>query len=185
MEDAQSEPKLREVYSAERVRERIGAISAAIQVDYGELASAPLLVVIAEGAIRFAEGLAEGLERRGLVPEVRVLRARRTSGTELGEVEVEKLDPAVFRDRHVIVIDDIADEGRTLAAVMELVRSGGPASVRAAVLVSKFGRRRVPLELDYVGFELSDGWVVGHGMDLDGRYRDLDHLAIVEGTDTT
>ena len=104
---------------------------------------------------------------------------------ERGEVEVERRGTSVLRDRYVIGIGDIADEGRTLAAVMELVRSGAPASVRAAVLVSKFGRRRVPLELDYVGFELSDGWVVGHGMDLDGVYRDLDHLAIVEGTDTT
>ena len=162
-----SEPKLREIYSSRHVRERIDSISAAVEADYADLESAPLLVVIAEGAIRFATGLADGLKRRGLVPELRVVRARRTVGTRLEKVEVEHLDTEVFR-------------GRTLAAVMELGRSGAPASVRVAVLVNKLSRRTAGLQLDYVGFEIPDGWVVGYGMDLDGSYRDLDCLAIVE-----
>ena len=83
----------------------------------------------------------------------------------------------------MIVTDDIADEGRTLAAVMELVGSGAPASVRVAVLVNKLSRRSTTLQLDYVGFEISDGWVVGYGMDLDGVYRDLDCLAIIDSRD--
>ena len=183
MGGAASEPKLREIYSAHHVRERIDSIGAAVEADYAELTSAPLLVVIAEGAIRFATGLAESMKRRGLVPEMRVVRARRTVGTRLGEVEVEHMDPEVFRGRDVIVTDDIADEGRTLAAVMELVGSGAPASVRVAVLVNKLSRRSTTLQLDYVGFEISDGWVVGYGMDLDGVYRDLDCLAIIDSRD--
>ncbi len=180
MGGAGGEPKLREIYSAHHVRERIESISAAVEADYADLERAPLLVVIAQGAIRFATSLADCLKRRGLVPELRVVRARRTVGTRLEEVEVEHLDPEVFRGRDVIVTDDIADEGRTLAAVMELVRSGAPASVRVAVLVNKLSRRTAALQLDYVGFEIPDGWVVGYGMDLDGNYRDLDYLAIVE-----
>ncbi len=180
MGGAGSEPKLREIYSAHHVRERIESISAAVEADYAELERAPLLVVIAEGAIRFATSLADGLKRRGLAPELRVVRARRTVGTRLEQVEVEHLDPQLFRGRDVIVTDDIADEGRTLAAVLELVRSGAPASVRVAVLVNKLSRRSTVLQLDYVGFEIPDGWVVGYGMDLDENYRDLDYLAIVE-----
>ena len=177
---AKGELKLREIHSAQRVRERIDSISAAVEADYAGLESAPLLVVIAEGAIRFANGLADGLKRRGLVPELRIVRARRTVGTRLEEVEVEELDPGVFRGRDVVVTDDIADEGRTLAAVLELVRSGAPSSVRVAVLVNKLSRRSTALQLDYIGFEIPDGWVVGYGMDMDGDYRDLDNLAILE-----
>jgi hypoxanthine phosphoribosyltransferase len=180
MGGARRDLTLREIYTAEQVRERIEAMSDALEADYSGLSDAPLLLVIAEGAVRFADCLADGLERRGLAPEVRVLRARRTSGTTLGVVEIEQLDPAVFRGRDVIVVDDIADEGKTLEGVISLARSGMPKSVRVAVLVNKLVRRRVPLQLDYVGFELREGWVVGYGMDLDGAYRDLDHLAIVE-----
>ena len=180
MGGARRDLALREIYTAKQVRERIEAMSDALEADYSGLSDAPLLLVIAEGAVRFAACLADGLERRGLAPEVRVLRARRTSGTTLGAVEIEQLDPAVFRGRDVIVVDDIADEGKTLEGVISLARSGKPKSVRVAVLVNKLVRRRVPLQLDYVGFELREGWVVGYGMDLDGAYRDLDHLAIVE-----
>ena len=90
---------------------------------------------------------------------------------------------ALEQPQHGQRLDDIADEGRTLEAVTERVRAGGPRSLRTAVLVSKLSRRRVPLELDHVGFEVARGWVVGYGMDLDDAYRDLDWLGVVEGTE--
>ena len=78
----------------------------------------------------------------------------------------------------MLVVDDIADEGRTLQAVIERAQEAKPRSLRVAVLVSKHERRRVGIPLDYVGFEVESGWVVGLGMDLDGRHRELDSLAI-------
>jgi len=169
------------LHSARAVDERIDALAA-------ELASsldgrAPLIVVIAEGARRFAARLATGLEARGFAPERTEVRAQRSHGTELREVVLEGRDPAVFRGRDVIITDDIADEGRTLEAVGALVRSGAPRTVRVAVLVSKPVRRRVPVTLDHVGFEVGSGWIVGYGMDLDGAYRELDWLGVLEGTD--
>ena len=95
-------------------------------------------------------------------------------------MQIEEVDTAQFAGRHVLLVDDIADEGKTLEAVSSLVRAGNPRSLRVAVLVSKQGRRIVNLNLDYVGFHLDEGWVVGFGMDLDGRFRELDHLAVVE-----
>jgi hypoxanthine phosphoribosyltransferase len=111
------------------------------------------------------------------------VRARRSTGTRLRDVELEDFDPSAFRDRDVVITDDIADEGRTLAAVTELVRSGAPRSVRSAVLVSKPARRRTPVTLEHVGFEVGLGWVVGYGMDLDGAFRELDWLGVIEGTE--
>jgi hypoxanthine phosphoribosyltransferase len=170
-----------ELHSARAVNERIDALA-------DELARAlagrtPLLVVIAEGARRFATGLALGLEARGLAPQQLEVRARRSQGTDLREVVLDGCDASAFRDRDVVITDDIADEGRTLEAVGALVRSGGPRSVRSAVLVSKPARRRSPVALDHVGFEVGLGWVVGYGMDLDGAFRDLDWLGVIEGTE--
>lgn len=141
------------------------------------------LVVIAEGARRFADELVFGLEERLVLPSVRFVRAWRTQGTELCGVQVEHIDPSEFEELDVLIVDDIADEGRTLEAVMELVREGEPRTLEAAVLVNKTARRNCNLPIRYVGFEIARGWVVGFGMDLDGQHRDLDYIAVIENTE--
>lgn len=173
--------RLRELYSAQAVEERIAALA-------GELATAlagsePLLVVIAEGALRFAARLSEHLAQRGVRAEQRFVRARRSRGLELRPVELEGCDPAQFYARDVVIADDIADEGRTLEAVTAQVRAGQPRSLRTVVLVSKLSRRKAPIALDHVGFEVARGWVVGYGMDLDEDFRELDWLGVVAGTE--
>ena len=170
-----------ELHSARVVDVRIDALAA--ELTRALEGRSPLLVVIAEGARRFAARLARGLEARGVAPERLEVRARRSHGTELREVVLEGCDVRAFRDRDVVITDDIADEGRTLEAVGALVRTGAPRSLRIAVLVSKPGRRRVALQLDHVGFEVGNGWIVGYGMDLDGAYRELDWLGVLEGTE--
>ena len=138
-------------------------------------------LVIADGARRFADALVDALgEGRERVEKV-IVRARRTQGTTLVGVEVDPIDARVFEAADVIVLDDIADEGRTLDAVLARLRAQRPRSIRVAVLVSKQERRQVEVPLDYVGFEVKHGWVVGFGMDLEGRYRELDNLAILGG----
>ncbi len=175
------EPNLECVFAADQVRARIRALADELLRVYQ---SRDLLVVaIAEGARRFADALVEELEVRWLLPQVLYVRARRTKGTGLEEVQVEHVDPTEFQDRDVLILDDIADEGRTLDAVLQLVQEGEPRSVECGVLVSKHLRRRVKLPIRFVCFELERGWAVGFGMDLDGKYRDLDHIAIVPGTD--
>ncbi len=173
--------ELRVIASAERVCARIAELAAEIAADHrSEGAGDPLFIVIAEGACRFAEMLQQEVAACGLQTAALVVRARRTDGQVLRPVQVEDFEPARCRDRDVIVVDDIADEGRTLEAVLALVTAAASRRVRTAVLVSKHARRRVALTLDYVGFEVEDGWIVGFGMDLDGELRELDHLAVVE-----
>jgi len=169
---------LRELVSTQQLRSRVEELAASLSRDYA--GHAPVIVVIAEGARRLADALVGRMRAGGLQPEVIVLRASRTRGTELLEVQVETVDPGAFVDRDVLVVDDIADEGRTLEAVVAGVRGSRPRSVRTVVLVSKLKHRKVEISLDYVGFEIDEGWVVGFGMDLDEEYRDLDYLAVLE-----
>ena len=173
--------RLRELYSARAVEERIGALAAELAAALGS--REPLMVVIAEGALRFAARLCERLAEHGVRAEQRFVRARRSRGLELVPVELEGGEPAQFYARDVVIADDIADEGRTLEAVDARVRSGAPRSVRTVVLVSKLSRRKTPIAVDHVGFDVARGWVVGYGMDLDGAYRDLDWLGVVAGTE--
>ncbi len=170
-----------ELHSAREVDARIEELAS--DLARALAGSTPLFVVIAEGARPFATRLALGLEALGIASDRTEVRARRSHGTELRDVVLEGCDAGVFRGRDVVITDDIADEGRTLEAVSELVRSGAPRSVRIAVLVCKPERLRTAVVLDHVGFEVGDGWIVGYGMDLDGAYRELDWLGVLEGTD--
>jgi hypoxanthine phosphoribosyltransferase len=94
-------------------------------------------------------------------------------------VQVDAFDAERLEDRDVLVVDDIADEGATLRAVLEIVSLAEPRSVKTAVLVDKREHRSEPLSLDYVGFEVGRGWVVGYGMDVEGECRELDWIGVV------
>jgi hypoxanthine phosphoribosyltransferase len=161
-----------------RLRARIGVLADDIAAAYAN--SDLLIIYIDEGARRFAAELCDALEGRLLLPETMAIRAVRTRGTDLVGVQVARVDLAAVAGRDVLVLDDIADEGRTLEAVLGLVEEGEPRSIEVGVLVSKSERRCVELAIKYVGFEIDTGWVVGFGMDLDGKYRELDYIAIAE-----
>ena len=169
--------RIEPLFTEAEIEARIGELSARIYRDY---ADSPLTIVcIAEGALRFVDALVEAVEPRGLRPERLTVRARRTEGTALGPVQVDAFDAESLEDRDVLVVDDIADEGTTLRAVLELVSMADPRSVKTAVLVDKCERRTEPLALDYVGFQVESGWVIGYGMDVDGVFRELDWIGVL------
>jgi hypoxanthine phosphoribosyltransferase len=81
--------------------------------------------------------------------------------------------------RHVLLVEDIVDSGRTLAHVLTMLRTREPASLRVCVLLDKKMRREVPVQVDYVGFDVPDKYVFGYGIDVDERYRHLPFIASV------
>ncbi len=84
-----------------------------------------------------------------------------------------------LQGEHVLIVDDILDTGQTLQHICHLVESYHPASVRTCVFLDKPSRRTVDFKPDYVGFEIEDAFVVGYGMDYDGRYRNLPYVAVL------
>ena len=82
---------------------------------------------------------------------------------------------------HVLVLDDILDTGLTLKAVKDrLLEVGGATSVKSCVLLSKNKDRSVEVEADYTGFHIRDEFVVGYGLDFDGRYRNLPFIGVLK-----
>ena len=165
------------LFTGDQVRARI--IELAAEISRKKRDPAPCLCIIAEGARRFGGELARALQERGLESDAIEIRARRTRGQVLLPVELDGPPPEHFEGRDVLVLDDIADEGRTLKAVISYIESGKPSRVETAVLIDKRERRVEDIRLDYVGFEVAAGWVIGFGMDLEGRYRDLDEISIL------
>jgi hypoxanthine phosphoribosyltransferase len=85
-----------------------------------------------------------------------------------------------IRGRHVLLIDDILDTGKTLSLVSKLIRELTPASLRTCVLLDKNERREVEIEADFVGFDIPNKFVVGYGLDFAERYRNLPYIGVLK-----
>ena len=86
-----------------------------------------------------------------------------------------------LKGRHVLLLDDILDSGRTLYAIRErLAAECDPASLRICVLLKKRKQRECVVEADYTGFDIDDEFVVGYGLDYDGRYRNLPYIGVLK-----
>jgi hypoxanthine phosphoribosyltransferase len=103
-------------------------------------------------------------------------------GTESsGHVTFDQTSLPDVRGRHVLVLDDILDTGRTLHAICKRLRAeGDPASIRICVLLRKLKARAEELEADYVGFDIGDEFVVGYGLDYQERYRNLPFIGVLK-----
>ncbi|MHC5010676.1 MAG: phosphoribosyltransferase [Planctomycetota bacterium] len=164
------------LFGADEIRATVRRIAADIRSDLGDVR--PLLVGVLNGAFVFLSDLIREL---GVPLEVDFVRARSygKSMTSSGKVEITKdleADPA---GRHVIVVEDIADTGLTLDAVVAYIESLGPASVRRCALLVREG---CPAP-DYPGFTIGEGFVVGYGIDHAEAYRHLVDIRIVRGSD--
>lgn len=139
----------------------------------------PTLVAVIEGARRFASELTARLPGRPRFGEVRA--ASYGSGVvSRGSVEVSGEAGLELAGRDVLILEDIVDTGRTVAALRARFAERGARSVRVATLLSKPSRRVVPVELDHVGFEIEDHFVIGFGMDFDGKYRELEEVVVYD-----
>lgn len=98
-----------------------------------------------------------------------------------GTVELKVFPDEDLNGKTVVVVDDILDTGRTLAAVIEkLGQEQGVEAVKTCVLLDKAARREIDLRADYVGFEVDDVFVVGYGLDYADRYRNLPYIGVLK-----
>ena len=138
-----------------------------------------LVVGILTGALVFMADLC----RRLPVPlEIKTLSvASYHGGTESSGV-VEFLDAKLpeVKGKRILLIDDILDTGRTLKAVKERLLEMGAKTVKTSVLLSKVKERAEEVEADYIGFEIGDEFVVGYGLDYQGRYRNLPYVGVLK-----
>ena len=160
------------VYSAEAIAARIEGLAKEIAaLGLQRLLAVPVLT----GSFVFAADLLRGLHRVGLEPEVDFITVSsyRQGTRSAGQVDILRDLQLDVAGRDVLLIDDILDTGRTLAFAKDLVAARGAARVVTCVLLDKKVRRAVAVEPDFVAFECPPVFVVGYGMDIAGRYREL------------
>ncbi len=172
-------PRPGQVLVAEKdIAARVAELGREIARDYAE--STLVLVGVLQGAIPFVADL-----MRALPIDVTVDFLRASSygaGTSSSGTVRLVADLSVdVAHRHVLVVDVIVDTGHTLAALKRELEARRPRSVKTCVLLDKTGRRETEVRIDYVGFTIPNVFVVGYGLDYDGLYRNLPHVATLEG----
>lgn len=161
-------PSPRPLIRAARIAGRVRQMGAAISRRIAGTDTTAL--VLLDGAMPFATDLLRDIHHPDLL--VRSLRASSYLGTaSSGSVQLDGMPSIDTPD--VLLIDDILDTGRTLQAVTNQLHEQGVATVRTCVLLDKPSRRLVPVRADWVGFTIPDRFVIGYGLDHDGRYRHL------------
>jgi hypoxanthine phosphoribosyltransferase len=173
MAETQTVPETIEVvFSAATIAERIDAMARRIaQVGLDDL----LVVAVLKGSFVFAADLLRALYRAGLSPQVDFLSlsSYRMGTTSSGRVEIVRDIEIDVAGRNVLIVDDILESGRTLAFAKDLIVARGAARVATCVLLDKPVRRAAEIAADFRAFECPDVFVVGYGMDLAHRLREL------------
>lgn len=159
------------------IRRRVTELARRIDADYAD-ADELLLVGVLRGAFIFLADLARQLEIPHRVDFI-ALSSYESGSTFAGGVRLIMDSRISVSGRHVLVIEDILDSGRTLAYLLETFAARHPASLRSCALVRKPGQE-VDVDLDYLGFDIPDEWVVGYGLDYGDRYRTLPYIGVVQ-----
>lgn len=165
------------LYTKEQLQEGVKKIAEQINRDY-------------EGKEIYAIGILKGamifyadLVREINVPVAFDFMAASSYGkntTSSGEVKILKDLDFSIEGKHVIIVEDIVDSGLTLSYLLKNMKSRNPASVKLCALLNKPERREVDVDVDYVGFEVPNEFLVGYGLDYASKYRNLPYIGILK-----
>ena len=154
-----------------RINRRVHELGRQISQAYAGIETPLVLVVILKGATVFAADLLRSLS---IPAELEFVRAASYgSGMSGGRLRLAHMIDGPLVDRHVLLVEDIVDSGRTVEAITRRVRRMKPASLRLAALLDRPARRAVPVTIDFRGFVIPNRFVIGYGLDYAGLYREL------------
>lgn len=163
--------------SRDEIAARVAELGKAIGRDYA--GRSPLLVGVLKGAVVFTADLLRAIPLPSAMDFMAV--SSYGSGTRSSGVVRLTADLSVsIEGRDVIIVEDVIDSGRTISYLRRNLATRHPRSLALCVLLDKVSRREVDVEVDYVGFAIPDEFVVGYGLDYDGRHRNLADLAVLD-----
>lgn len=180
MNSSDGSQQLTLLYSRTQIQQRVTELAKAIADDY----PGPGLVVVGvlNGAVVFLADLLRAFRqdvRLGFVSVSSYGTSAESSGAPA--IQIQSDLPLVGED--VLIVEDILDTGLSMTLLCQAIQARSPASLRICVLIDKRQRRLHAVKTDYVGFELSSGFVVGYGMDYAERYRSLPDIFSIDVTD--
>ena len=168
---------IHEYLSEEKIAKRTAERGAQISEVYGE--EPVCLICILKGSVFFTVELAKRITSP-VELEFMCVSSYGAGTSSSGVVKIVKDLDVSIEGKNVLLVEDIIDSGRTLSYLLENLKTRNPKSLRLCTLLDKPDRRVVDVNVDYVGFEIPDEFVVGYGLDYDQKYRNLPYIGYVE-----
>jgi hypoxanthine phosphoribosyltransferase len=157
------------------LRQRVGELAREIRAYYRD--RQPLLVGVLTGAFVFMADLSRELNIPVKIDFIAVSSYGNAMSSS-GVVRILKDLDRAAEGESILIVEDIIDSGRTLNYLIELLQQRNPADIRIVALLKKRTREAIPIPVNWVGFEIPDEFVVGYGLDMAERYRNLPFIAV-------
>jgi hypoxanthine phosphoribosyltransferase len=169
--------ELKLLFSKKEIAEQVARLAREISADYA--GKKAVLVCVLKGAFVF---LADLVRQLTISAEIEFMRIASYGSQKesSGEITVKKDVEISLKGKDVLIIEDIVDTGLSLKFLIEHLCTHNPASLRVCALVDKKARREVEVQVDYTGFAMVDGFIVGYGIDFNEQYRALPEIFVVE-----
>jgi hypoxanthine phosphoribosyltransferase len=161
----------------EELQAKVAELGRQISEDYRD--RNPLLICLLRGAVVFLSDLIRATDIP-LEMDFMAISSYGDSTESSGVVRLMMDLKSNITGRNVLIVEDIVDTGRTLAYILDNLRTRRPADVKVCALLSKPSRREIEVELDYLGFEIPDKFVVGYGLDYAENYRNLPFIGVLK-----
>lgn len=163
--------------SEEEIAAKVKELGAQISKDYAD--KNPIIISVLKGSFMFMADLVRAVTVPCTVDFMSV-SSYGGGTTSSGEVKIVKDFDESIDGRHIIVVEDILDSGRTLSYLMKNMKARGAASISLCTFLDKPDRRVVPVEVAYKGFTVPDAFIVGYGLDYDQQYRNLPYVGVLK-----
>jgi hypoxanthine phosphoribosyltransferase len=171
---------MRVLYSADEIAEKVAELGKRISLAYQ--GNEVCIIGILKGGFIFMSDLVRRINLPVKIDFAR-LSSYGNADSPMGDVMIVDDIHVAIADKHVLIVDDIMDTGHSLLAFKKHLLEKGPASVKICTMIDKAQRREAHISPDYYGFRISDGFIVGYGLDFAENYRALPQLYVLDAED--
>ncbi len=170
--------KIKTLISQKVLEERIEKLADEISRDYAGMDLH--MICVLKGGVMFMTELSKHIKGCHVSMDFMSVSSYGNEQTSSGKIRIIKdLDESI-EGRHVLVVEDIIDSGKTLSHLLEVLKVRNPASLKLCTMLDKPSRREVDVDVDYVAFQIEDKFVLGYGLDYEQYYRNIPYIAFVE-----
>ena len=168
------------LFTSSQIQHRVDELAVSIA---GSFKDSELIVIgLLTGSFIFLADLMRALHHHGMILRVDFMTVSSygSSTESSGVLEMKTKISIDIENKPVLLVDDILDSGRTLRFSTDYLNNKMPLSVKKCVLLNKPSRRKIEVDADFIGFEIDDNFVVGYGLDYEGKYRELPSISRLE-----
>jgi len=174
--------QLKVLISREEIKNTVARLAKEIKEDYHD--TQPLLISVLKGSFMFMADLIRQLDLPVEIDFIK-LSSYGAGMKSSGEVKVVQELKTPIKGRDVLVIEDVVDTGLTISFLLDYLGKKKPASLKLCALTDKPSRHKAPVSIDYLGFTLPDKFIVGYGLDLNEKFRNLPDICVLENDESS